>query len=234
MKIRVLFFSILKERTKVPQAEIDFLPGATVSDLLNEIGMRFPTAVPILNHCIVAINQKYSSLEEEIPDGAEVALFPPVSGGTGNYPTICSVTHDALDLNEIVERINGPTIGAVCTFTGIVRGQTSRGEIHDTAMLEYEAYVPMAEAKMLQIAGEIRMRWADIEGIVIVQRIGQLAPGIPTVVIAVSAGHRDTGIFEAARYGIDRLKEIVPVWKKEISANGEVWVEGDYHPKPGE
>ncbi len=92
----------------------------------------------------------------------------------------------------------------------------------------------MAEAKMRQVADEIRSRWPNVEGIAIVQRIGWLDPGTPTVLIACTAAHRDTGIFDAARYGIDRLKEIVPVWKKEFGPNGESWVEGEYFPKPGE
>ncbi|HMB21227.1 MAG TPA: molybdenum cofactor biosynthesis protein MoaE, partial [Anaerolineales bacterium] len=90
------------------------------------------------------------------------------------------------------------------------------------------------EEKMKQVTEEIRARWQTIEGIAVVQRIGRLLPKTPTVLIACTAAHRDTGVFEAARYGIDRLKEIVPVWKKEVSPDGEFWVEGDYFPKPGE
>ena len=90
----------------------------------------------------------------------------------------------------------------------------------------------IAEAE--QVADEIRERWPVIEGVAIVQRIGKLYPKTPTVLIACTAAHRDTGVFEAARYGIDRLKEIVPIWKKEVSPSGEFWVEGDYTPSPGE
>ena len=92
----------------------------------------------------------------------------------------------------------------------------------------------MAEAKMRQIAEEIRSRWPSVEGIAIVQRVGRLFPKTPTVLIICTAAHRDTGVFDAARYGIDRLKEIVPVWKKEVGPGGEFWVEGEYIPKPGE
>ena len=112
--------------------------------------------------------------------------------------------------------------------------QVSRDHPHETVFLEYEAYKPMAEAKMKQVADEIRARWNTVEGIAIVQRIGRLYPCTPTVLIACTSPHRDTGVFDAARYGIDRLKEIVPVWKKEISPSGEEWVEGEYIPKPGE
>jgi len=150
------------------------------------------------------------------------------------YPTIFSITEDEIDLNGLLTQITLTTTGAAAIFTGMVRGETTRGDAHDTEYLEYEAYIPMAEAKMKQVADEIRAKWTVIEGIVIVQRIGKLYPKTPTVLIACTAAHRDTGVFEAARYGIDRLKEIVPIWKKEVSPEGQFWVEGDYFPKAGE
>ena len=137
------------------------------------------------------------------------------------FPTIFSITEDEIDLNDLLAKITLTSTGAAAIFTGMVRGETRRGEAHDTDYLEYEAYIPMAE-------------WSVIEGIAIVQRIGKLYPKTPTVLIACTAAHRDTGVFEAARYGIDRLKEIVPIWKKEVSPDGQFWVEGDYTPKPGE
>jgi len=146
------------------------------------------------------------------------------------FPTIFTITEDQLDLDVLLGQITLPTTGAACIFTGMVRGVTQRGEPHETAYLEYEAYKPMAEAKMLVVAQEIRNRWPSVEGIAIVQRVGHLEVGTPTVLIACTAAHRDTGVFEAARYGIDRLKEIVPVWKKEVGFHGETWVEGEYIP----
>lgn len=151
-----------------------------------------------------------------------------------NLPTIYSITESEIDLNDLLEKITLPSTGAAAIFTGMVRGVTSRDDPHETVYLEYESYIPMAEAKMKQVADEIRERWNSVEGIAIVQRIGKLYPKTPTVLIACTAAHRDTGVFEAARYGIDRLKEIVPVWKKEVGPNGEEWIEGDYIPKAGE
>jgi len=151
-----------------------------------------------------------------------------------SLPTIFSITESEIDLNDLLTRITLTSTGAAAIFTGMVRGVTTRDHPHETEYLEYESYVPMAEAKMKQVAEEIRDKWPVIEGIAIVQRIGRLYPKTPTVLIACTAAHRDTGVFDAARYGIDRLKEIVPVWKKEVSPNGEEWVEGDYIPKPGE
>jgi molybdopterin synthase catalytic subunit len=151
-----------------------------------------------------------------------------------DYPTIFSITEDEIDLNSLVDSITLSSTGAAAIFTGMVRGVTSRDDPHETVYLEYEAYKPMAEAKMKQVADEIRAKWPTVEGIAIVQRIGRLYPRTPTVLIACSSPHRNTGVFEAARYGIDRLKEIVPVWKKEVGPQGEEWVEGDYIPKEGE
>ncbi|HUI89012.1 MAG TPA: molybdenum cofactor biosynthesis protein MoaE [Anaerolineales bacterium] len=150
------------------------------------------------------------------------------------HPTIFSVTEQEINLNDLLAKITLPTTGAAAIFTGMVRGRTTRDDPHETAFLEYEAYVPMAEAKMKQVAEEIRAKWPSVEGIAMVQRLGKLYPQTPTVLIACTAAHRDTGVFDAARYGIDRLKEIVPIWKKEVGPHGEFWVEGEYTPKTGE
>jgi MoaE-MoaD fusion protein len=149
-------------------------------------------------------------------------------------PTIISITEADLDLNTLLAKVTLSSTGAASIFSGIVRGVTGRGDKHETLYLDYEAYSSMAEAKMLQIAEEMRSRWPSVEGIAIVQRVGRLFPRTPTVAIICTAAHRDTGVFDATRYGIDRLKEIVPVWKKEVGPGGEFWVEGEYIPKPRE
>ena len=146
------------------------------------------------------------------------------------FPLVIAITKEELDINELLEKITLPSTGAAVLFTGIVRAITTR-EMRQTDFLEYEAYKPMAEQKMRQIADEIRLRWPVVEGIVIVQRIGKLMPQTPTVLIGCTASHRDSGVFDAANYGINRLKEIVPVWKKEVGSDGEEWIEGHYLPK---
>ncbi len=229
MQIQVLFFAHFKEKTGQHTVVLDLPVDSTVAGLKQTLAQRFPAIAPLLQNSVVSVNREFSFDEDSIPDGAEVGIFPPVSGGSG-YPTVMKITNDVLDLDDLVRQVTLETTGAVAVFTGVVRGSTRRGEAHETTRLEYEAYAPMAEAKMAQVADEIRSRWPAVEGIAIVQRIGLLDPGTPTVLIACSAAHRDTGCFEAARYGIDRLKEIVPVWKKEIGPDGEAWVEGDYHP----
>lgn len=149
-------------------------------------------------------------------------------------PTIISVTSALPDLEGLLAALTRPTTGAACLFAGIVRGETRRDQPHATIQLEYEAYAPMAEAKLAQVAAEIRARWPDVEGIGLLHRVGTMEVGAPIVYVACTSAHRDTGVFDAAKYGIDRLKEIVPIWKKELGPQGELWVEGDYHPQAGE
>lgn len=233
MKVEILLFATLKDRAGMREVDLDLPDEARVLDLKLLLKDRYPALAPALDTSVVSINREFAFDEDVIPVGAEIALFPPVSGGS-EAPTVFAITEGVLDLDALLEQITLPSTGAACLFTGMVRGITQRGEPHETSYLEYEAYIPMAEAKMDQVANEIRARWPAVEGIAIVQRIGRLDPGTPTVLIACTAAHRDTGVFEAARYGIDRLKEIVPVWKKEVSPQGETWVEGEYRPTPGE
>jgi molybdopterin converting factor subunit 1 len=230
MQVRVLYFASLRDRAGVREEALSIPVESTVADLKQALTERHDRLAPALDSALVSVNREYALPEEVLSEGDEVAIFPPVSGGSQTQPALFRITESPLDLNLLLDEIVLPTTGAACVFAGVVRGRTERGEPHDTDHLEYEAYSPMAEAKMKQVADEIRSRWPSVEGIAIVQRIGHLEPGTPTVLIACTAAHRDTGVFEAARYGIDRLKQIVPIWKKEVSPQGEVWVEGDYHP----
>jgi MoaE-MoaD fusion protein len=231
--ITILFFAHLKELAGTNRLRLEVPSEFRILDLRQRLIELHPALRAILPSALASINQSFAFDDDTIPPEAEVAFFPPVSGGSG-FPQILRITEDALNLDDLVAQVTLPTTGAVAVFAGLVRGQTSRGTAHETSWLEYEAYVPMAEKMMGQVAQEIRERWPVVEGIAIVQRIGRLAPGTPTVLIACSAAHRDTGVFEAAHYGIDRLKEIVPVWKKEIGPGGQAWVEGEFHPERGE
>jgi molybdopterin synthase catalytic subunit len=148
-------------------------------------------------------------------------------------PTIIALTTDKFDFNQVVESITLPSSGACAIFTGMVRAVTEKENLK-TDYLEYEAYEEMAIAKMEQIAAEIRDKWPSILGITIMHRVGKFFPGDPTVLIGCSAAHRDTGVFDAARYGIERLKQIVAIWKKEVGPEGEFWPDGDYRPQPGD
>ena len=235
--ITVLFFASLRELVGKKESALEIPEGINVKELKDFIGEKYPNLVPSLDTTLVSVNKEFGFDEDIIPNGAEVALFPPVSGGAVGklvHPTYFAIEEGELDLNDLVDRITTSTTGAACVFTGMVRAVTKRNTPHETEYLEYQAYHAMAVEKMEQVAEEIWDRWSSVEGIAIVQRIGNLATGTPTVAIACSAGHRDSGVFEAARYGIDRLKQIVPIWKKEVGPDGETWIEGDYFPKADE
>ncbi len=232
MQIRILLFATLKDLAGRSSLMLD-MPGenGTVNDVRRALINQYPQMQANIDAAIAAVNEEYAFAEDPVHDGDMVAFFPPVSGGSGDYPQIFRLADDPIDHDELVAAITVPETGAVCIFSGIVRGQTSKsGALMETESLHYEAYAPMALAKMRQVAAEIRERWPLVQGIAIVQRVGRLEVGQNTIVIACSSGHRDQGCFESARYGIDRLKEIVPVWKKEISPDGSSWVEGHYLP----
>jgi molybdopterin synthase catalytic subunit len=230
MKISVIYFATFRDLTGLREERIN-LPGETkVEDFKRYLLELHPAIEKSLPTAVLAINREFAFSEDIIQDGDEVAVFPPVSGGQGIPIIHVDITEDPLDLNATLALIIRPSTGAACVFTGVVRGVTVRGEKHETVSLEYEAYQPMAEEKLKQVAVEINEHWPTVEGIVISQRVGHFTPGTPTVVVACAASHRDTGVFEAARYGIDRIKEIVPVWKKEIGPGGVDWVEGEYQP----
>ena len=233
MNINVLFFATLKERAGRESLALEMADDCTVADLKARLAAELPALEPAMSSVLVSVNHEFAFAEDPLKNGDEVALFPPVSGGQ-DFPTVYRITNDEIDQNELLRLITLPSTGAACLFTGMVRGVTRReGQTigpHETVRLEYEAYQPMAEAKMRQVSEEIRERWPSVEGIAMVQRVGLLDPGTPTVLVACTAAHRDTGVFEAARYGIDRLKEIVPVWKKEIGPNGDSGIEGHYQP----
>jgi molybdopterin synthase catalytic subunit/molybdopterin converting factor small subunit len=228
-KISILLFAGLKEAANISRVEMEIREGVKIIDVRIKMGDLYPEIkIPIMK-AVASINHCFAFDSEPVPFNAEVAFFPAVSGGQSL--TFVQIVEKAFDIDSILEQITSITTGASCIFTGIVRGQTVRSEVKETQLLNYEAYIPMAEEKMTQIAREIRIRWPNIDGIAIIQRVGILKPGTPTVIVACSASHRDSGVFEGARYGIDRLKEIVPIWKKEISKDGESWIEGHYYPQ---
>jgi molybdopterin converting factor subunit 1 len=234
MKARMLYFATFRDLTGIREEELGLADGTTIADLQNRLAQLHPRIKDGLPTAVFAINREFAFPDDLIRDGDEVAIFPPVSGGLDRSSIIVKITEEPLDLNNVLELIVRKTTGAVCVFTGVVRGFTTRNGEQETTSLEYEAYHPMAEIKLKQVADEMKTRWSSIESIVIFQRVGHFEPGTATVAVACSASHRDDGVFEAARFGIDRLKEIVPVWKKEIGPDGEEWVEGEYLPGKGD
>lgn len=240
MQINVFLFATLKDLAGQSRLTLN-VPGdhTTVDGVRQMLTAMHPNLEANLNAAIAAVNEEYAFAADPVKDGDQVAFFPPVSGGAGendSQPEVFLLADHPVDVDDLLAQITTPATGALCVFSGVVRGATVRdnGGLRQTQRLEYEAYEPMALAKMKQVAAEIRSQWPLVQGIAIMQRIGMLEVGQNTVLIACSSGHRDEGCFEAARYGIDRLKEIVPVWKKEIGADGAAWVEGHYLPTEGD
>ncbi len=137
----------------------------------------------------------------------------------GTSPPLFEITTRELSVDEVVARVMDSSIGAVASFVGVARDHTGgRQVLH----LEYEHYPGMAEEMLQQVGDEICARWTSVERVVIVHRVGRLEPGEVSAVIALCAAHREE-VFDALRYAIDRLKDIVPIWKKEIWADGSEW-----------
>ncbi|WP_420640905.1 molybdenum cofactor biosynthesis protein [Candidatus Leptofilum sp.] len=235
MEVQIKLFATLKDKVGSSKVTVSVAEPANVATVLDAVGAAYPALQSSLPIAVVSVNKSFAGLDTAVSPGDEIALFPPVSGGSSDetlpHPTYFAITADHLDIPAIHAHLTSPEIGAIVSFTGSVRGQTQRdGLPPETVYLEYEAYSEMAELKMAQIAREIWQKWPLVKGVAIVQRIGRLDIGENTTFVACASGHRDQGCFEAARYGIDRLKEIVPVWKKEVGEDQSVWVEGDYRP----
>jgi molybdopterin synthase catalytic subunit len=228
MRVRVLFFGQLKEITGVAQEDADLSEGARVEDLFERYGRRFPKLAEFRASIAASVNQEYSGWRAPLASGDEVAFLPPVSGGQGGgqqtaiEEDLFQLVREPIRPSEIIEGLKAPEDGALVVFDGFVRNNFKGGK---TLYLEYEAYEPMAYAKMREIGAEIRTRFS-IRRLAVVHRLGRLEIGETSVWIGVSAAHRGAA-FDACRYAIDTLKRSVPIWKKEYFAGGAVWAEGE-------
>lgn len=234
-ELSIRLFATLKDLAGSARISIADHNIETIDDVRAQVAEQYPALSQAIASALAAVNQEYVFSGHVIQPTDEIAFFPPVSGGSteNTWPETYLLADQPISLDDLTDQIVTPATGAVALFSGYVRGKTQQDSgILETDHLEYEAYEPMAIGKMKQVANEIRQQWPLVQGIAIVQRVGILQVGQPTVLIACAAGHRDQGCFEAARYGIDRLKEIVPVWKKEVGTSGQQWVEGSYHPTP--
>jgi molybdopterin synthase catalytic subunit len=234
MQVEIVLFATLKDAAGQARFPLTLAGDhATVADVRRALGEAYPAVLHHLPSAIAAVNGEFAFPPDAVQAGDEVAFFPPVSGGMSGYPTILLLPDSPISVDALTQAITTPETGAVVAFTGVVRGVTRQGEaMTHTRRLEYEAYARMAQHKMQQVADEMRQHWPRVQGIAIAQRVGLLEVGEHTIVVACAAGHRDHGCFEAARYGIDRVKAIVPVWKKDIRDDGVRWVEGSYRPTP--
>jgi len=227
MKVTVKLFARMRELVGSGTLERNIDDNATITDLLQSLQDEFPKLAEVAPQTIISVNREFADHEVQLADGDEVAFFPPVSGGSGADDGKFAVTFDPISLDKMASRVLKPETGAVAVFGGVVRNVSAGKAVEH---LEYEAYEEMAVAKLRQVADEARTQWPKIVDIAIVQRIGHLEVGENAVIVAVSSPHRGDGCFEACAYAINRLKQIVPIWKKEVSPEGDEWIEGDYMP----
>lgn len=225
MQIKVLFFGILRDVVGRERDTVSLADSATVGDLVEEYAGRIASLRNLMPSIAVSLNQEYASAEAELHDGDEVALLPPVSGGNADGPFV-RITAERIVPHDIVPPLERPEDGAIVIFDGIVRNH-SRGR--KTLYLEYEAYEAMALGKLQELAAGARQRF-DIRNVAIVHRLGHLAIGESSVLIAVFSAHR-AAAFEACRWLIDTLKKTVPIWKKEYFEDGAVWADGEPFPE---
>ncbi len=224
MRVRVLFFGQLKDIAGVSQEDAELSEGARVEDLYERYARRFPRLAEFRPSIVASVNQEYAEWRAALAAGDEVAFLPPVSGGqqTAISEDIILLVREPIQPREILLNLKAFEDGAAVIFDGFVRNNF-KGQ--RTLYLEYEAYEPMAYAKLREIAAHVHTRF-EIHRLAIVHRLGRLEVGDTSVFIAVSAPHR-AAAFDACRYAIDTLKRTVPIWKKEFFAGGAVWTEGE-------
>lgn len=220
MRVSVLFFGVAHDLTGFEQEQLEVAPGESLGTLLRRYETRFPRLREMAGSLLAAVNQEVADPSRVLRDGDEVAFMPPVSGGAED--DFFRITREPIPTHELARRLKAPEDGAVAVFEGIVRNH-SRGR--ETLYLEYEAYEPMAVRKMEEIGREAKEKFT-IDRIGMIHRLGRLEIGETSVTIIVTSAHRRAA-FEACQFAIDRLKQIVPIWKKEYFADGAVWAEGE-------
>ena len=217
MRIRVLYFAVFREQIGRDEEAVELASGARVRDAVAALGDRHAAIGRLREKFRVAVNQEFSDDDRALADGDELALIPPVAGGAeGRHVRLLG---EPLSLDRCMAAVTGPGMGGVVTFTGMVRRE-SHGALIDH--LEYEAYGAMAVTEMTRLCDEIEAELAGTR-LAVEHRVGRLTIGDVAVVIAAAAPHRAEA-FAACRALIDRLKQRVPIWKKEVGDDGAEWV----------
>lgn len=229
MKLSVHLFAGVAQAVGSPVWQAELPEGATVGDLFARLATDYPAAEAVLRISFASVNHSYAAPDVVLSEKDEVAILPPVSGGQDSPEAERFFIDDQpLSVEKMMNLVKNPLCGAINLFVGTVR-EITQGK--QTIYLEYEAYAPMAVKMMKQIADEIEERWPGTH-VAMCHRVGKLEIEDAAVVIAVATPHRAAS-YEAGRYAIERLKEIVPVWKKENWADGTEWMghqQGPWNP----
>lgn len=218
MRVTVLFFAALRERAGRDSEALELAPGARVADALAALAQQNPQLAPVWRHIRTAVGLRFVGSEHELADGDDLALIPPVAGGAG--PGGVALSETPLSLDAVVSAVLHAGAGAMVTFTGLVRDHSPATAA--VKRLDYEAYGPMALRVLSEIVDEIQRELPGTR-VAVHHRVGSLQVGDVAVVIAASAPHRGPA-FEACRAAIERLKERVPIWKRELGDDGATWI----------
>ncbi|HEX8682314.1 MAG TPA: MoaD family protein [Ardenticatenaceae bacterium] len=216
MQITVRLFAAYREAVGAKTVSLEVEAGATPRQAWEALSQQHERLRAFSATVVCAVNGDYASLNAPLRDGDEVAFLPPVAGGDH-----FAITTEPIDEASLRRAVEDPGAGAVLSFLGVTRDQTGERRVE---YLEYEAYPELAERRMAEIGDEIRARWPSVKGIALVHRVGRLEIGEASIGIAISTPHR-ADAFSACRYAIDRAKEQLPVWKKEVWEGGEEWIE---------
>lgn len=229
MRLNVQLFASVAEAVGSRSWEVELPDGASVQDLLTALLHQHPAVEQLLQISFASVNHRFATPDTKLSAEDEVAILPPVSGGQDDQPRPrFEITDRPLSADLVIAKVRNPLAGAINLFVGTVRELTQGKR---TVRLEYEAYEPMALKMMEQIAAEIEERWPGTE-VAMSHRIGRLEIEEAAVIIAVATPHRAAS-YEAGRYAIERLKEIVPIWKKENWDDGTEWIghqQGPWNP----
>ena len=219
MNVTISLFAGLHSLVGKRNLTLELADGATIDHLRTKLGELYPVVVPYLATLVCAVDDDYVPVDHTLCDGDDVALIPPVSGGSG---TLFLITAEPLDAQQLVDAVRLDESGAVTLFHGVARNHSDGRAVR---ALEYEAHESLAEKKLREVADDVRRRF-DITGIGVHHRTGRVEIGETSLLVAVSAAHRREA-FEACHYAVDRIKEVVPIWKKESWEDGSgEWVEG--------
>jgi molybdopterin synthase catalytic subunit len=227
MKVTILLFGQAREMVGAASLELELAPPATVADAFAGLVADHPKLAAMERSLLFAVNEDYAGREQALKDGDQLAVLPPVSGGADD--DVVEITRTPIDIAALRARLLAGESGAVVIFDGVARNNTKGRR---TRFLEYEGYDAMALKTMVQIVNEVREKW-PINRVGIVHRLGRIEISESSVVILVTSAHRRVA-FEACQYAIDRLKKIVPIWKKEYFEDGEVWIENPEAMSPTE
>lgn len=218
-----LLFGQARELFGQETVKLELEAPATVESAFSAIKSRQPKLGEMERSLLFAVNEEYADRSQSLADGDRLAILPPVSGGESR--DIVEITREPIDISGLRARLLEGDSGAVVIFDGVARDNTKGRK---TLYLEYEGYTEMALKTLDQICREVHEKWA-INRIGIIHRLGRIEISESSVVICVTSAHRKIA-FEACHYAIDRLKKIVPIWKKEFFEDGAVWVEGEQFP----